>query len=217
MMQELQRPVWAAWWADGRPGAMTPETYGQAMLDWVEQQAHSGPEPKEKYAEYTRLNAARARRVAKTYRMSEDMATILDSGRTEGQHWVVITESWCGDAVQCLPLIRMWAERAEVPLEVMLRDTGVPLIDDFRTRGGRSIPMWVVAETSGAVLGQWGPRPETARRMVLEHKEALEPKPPYAEFASQVQLWYARDRGREIEREAREMLTAIGRDATLHS
>ena len=75
--------MWAAWWADGRPGAMTPETYGRAMLDWVEQQAHSGPEPKEKYAEYTRLNAARARRVAKTYRMSEDMATILDSGRTE--------------------------------------------------------------------------------------------------------------------------------------
>ena len=75
--------------------------------------------------------------------------------------------------------------------------------------------MWIVAEASGAVLGQWGPRPETARRMVLEHREAPEPKPPYAEFAAQVQLWYARDRGREIEREAREMLAGIGRDATL--
>ena len=215
MTQELHRPVWATWWADGRPGAMTPEAYGQAMLDWVEQKAHSGPEPKEKYAEYTRLNAARARRVAKTYRMSVDMATILDSGRTGGQHWVVITESWCGDAVQCLPLIRMWAERAGVPLEVMLRDTGVPLIDDFLTRGGRSIPVWIVAEASGTVLGQWGPRPETARQMVLEHREAPEPKPPYSEFAAQVQLWYARNRGREIEREAREMLAGIVRDATL--
>ena len=214
MIQERLRPIWAAWWADGRPGAMTTEACGQAMFDWVEQRAHSGPELKEKYAEYTRLNAARARRVIKTYRMSGEMETVLDSGKTEGQHWVVITESWCGDAVQSLPLIQMWAHRAGVSLEIMLRDTGVPLIDDFLTRGGRSIPMWIVAEGSGAVLGQWGPRPETARKMVLAHREAPEPKPPYAEFAAQVQLWYARDRGREIEQEARDMLAGLAGEAT---
>ena len=215
MTQELQRPVWAAWWADGRPGAMTPETYGQAMLDWVEQQAHSGPEPKEKWSTPGSMRPGRGewpRRIGcpRTWRRSS-----IPGGRKDNTGW---SSPRVGAAMPCSACrCRMWAERAEVPLEVMLRDTGVPLIDDFRTRGGRSIPMWVVAETSGAVLGQWGPRPETARRMVLEHKEALEPKPPYAEFAAQVQLWYARDRGREIEREAREMLTAIGRDATLHS
>ena len=104
------------------------------------------------------------------------------------------------------------------PLEVMLRDTGVPLIDDFRTRGARSIPMWICGGSLRHCVGPMGSASrDYARQMVLEHREAPEPKPPYAEFAAQVQLWYARDRGREIEREAREMLTGIVRDATLSS
>lgn len=209
MKGDMERPVWAAWWNAGRPEAMTPQAYDAAMSDWVERQTHSGPEHKDKYAEYTRLNAARSRRVAKTYRMSEDMASLLDSGRWAGQHWVFITESWCGDAVQCLPLIRIWATRAGATLDIVLRDGKTHLIEDFLTRGGRSIPIWVAADAAGRVLGQWGPRPETARRMVLDHREAPEPKPPYSEFAAQVQLWYARDRGKEIEREAMDMLQYI--------
>ena len=209
MTSGIQRPVWEEWWAKGRPGAMAPDAYDQAMLDWVEHETHSGPEPKEKYAEYTRLNAARARRVAKTYRMSEAMSTWLDSGASEGLHWVVITESWCGDAVQCLPLVRMWAERAGVPLDVVLRDGPDSIMDDFLTNGGRSIPIWIVADADGHVLGQWGPRPATARSMVLEHRNAPEPKPPYSEFAAQVQLWYARDRGVEIEHEALALLNDL--------
>ena len=216
MTQELQRPVWAAWWADGRPGAMTPETYGQAMLDWVgtasTQRTRAEREVRGVHPAQCGPGEASGQDVSDV-RGHGDGPRFREDGRTTlgGHHRELVR-----GCLQCLPLIRMWAERAEVP-RGDAADTGVPLIDDFRTRGGRSIPMWVVAETSGAVLGQWGPRPETARRMVLEHKEALEPKPPYAEFAAQVQLWYARDRGREIEREAREMLTAIGRDATLHS
>lgn len=215
MSNTTKRPIWEAWWKQGRPEAMTAAVYDAAMAAWVEGETHSGPEHKEKYAEYTRLNATRTRRVAKTYRMSDEMASLLDSGQCTGQHWVVLTESWCGDAVQCLPLIRHWADRAGATLEVALRDGEPDLIADFLTNGGRSIPVWIVADAEGRVLGQWGPRPETARRMVLAHREAPEPKPPYSEFAAQVQLWYARDRGREIEREAMEMLHRISPAATL--
>lgn len=206
---EMDRLAWKRWWTAGRPGAMTAREYDRAMQGWVDAQAHSGPEQKEKYAEYTRLNAARARRVAKTYRMSDAMSAWLDSGAAQDQHWVVITESWCGDAVQCLPLIRMWAERAGVPLDVVLRDVPESIMDDFLTHGGRSIPVWIVAHGDGRVLGQWGPRPATARDMVLAHRQAPEPKPPYAEFAAQVQLWYARDRGKEIEHEALALLNDL--------
>ena len=51
-----------------------------------------------------------------------------------------------------------------------------------------------------------GTSPATAKKMVMDHRNAPEPKPPYAEFAAQVQLWYARNKGREIEREAHCML-----------
>jgi len=84
------------------------------------------------------------------------------------------------------------------------------IMDDFLTHGGRSIPVWIVADGDGRVLGQWGPRPATARDMVLAHRQAPEPKPPYAEFAAQVQLWYARDKGKEIEHEALALLNDLG-------
>ena len=189
---------------------MTMEEYTLAIQAWVDAHAHSGPEQKEKYAEYTRLNAARARRVAKTYRLSDAMCAWLDSGEAQGQHWVVITESWCGDAVQCLPLIQKWADRAGVPLDIVLRDVPHSIVDDFLTNGGRSIPLWIVSDVNGHVLGQWGPRPATARNMVLAHRNAPAPKPPYSEFVAQVQLWYVRNRGEEIEMEALNLLADLG-------
>ena len=100
---------------------MTAAVYEAAMEDWVAQSAHSGPAPSEKYAGYTQLNLVRMRRLAKTHKVSDKMAALLDSGCCGSQHWVVITESWCGDAVQFMPLVRLWAERAGLDLEVILR------------------------------------------------------------------------------------------------
>ena len=208
------QPVWTTWWAAGRPGAMTSVEYMEAMEDWVTRGGNSGSEASEELAGYTVLNATRMRRVYKTYRVCEAMRALLDSGSCRGQHWVVITESWCGDAAQSSPLIRSWAERAGVRLDWVLRDGDQPIIEDFLTNGGRSIPVWVVADEAGRVMGRWGPRPSTARRMALEHRNAPDPKPPYAEFASKLQLWYARDRGREIEEEALALLTRLSSGTT---
>ena len=185
---------------------MMPEEFESAMSDWVAGDAHSGPEPSEKLAGYTGLNAVRMRRVAKTYRMSEPMQAFLDSGACRGQHWVVITESWCGDAVHVSPLISSWAERAVAFVEFALRDGAHAIIEDFLTRGGKAIPKWVVADDQGRVRAQWGPRPVTAHQMVSAYRALPEPKPAYSEFAAEVQLWYAKDRGRELESEALEML-----------
>ena len=144
--------------------------------------------------------------MAKTYKLSDEMGAFLDSERCKFQHWVVITESWCGDAAHFVPLVRLWAERSGAGLKLIMRDGETPLIDDFLTQGGRSIPVWVVADASGEVLGHWGPRPNSARQMVLGHQNSPDPKPPYAEFAARVQLWYARNKGREIEREGLALL-----------
>ena len=45
---------------------------------------------------------------------------------------------------------------------------------------------------------------------MAEYRARPEPKPPYAEYAAEIQLWYARNRGREIEAEALALLTGIG-------
>ena len=203
------RPQWARWWADGRPGAMNTAAYLEAMAEWTASETHSGPDPSEKLAEYTALNAVRMKRVGKTYKMGEAMTELLESGACEGQHWVVITESWCGDAAQSGPLISRLAEVAGVTLEWVLRDGPNGIIEDFLTNGGKSIPMWIVADATGEVMGTWGPRPSTVKNMVAEYKAQPEPKPPYAEYAAQVQLWYARNRGKDFEVEAQGLLEQV--------
>ena len=204
-----ERMVWNQWWAKGRPGAMTTEAYTEAMVHWVEAGTHSGPEASERLAQYTALNAVRMKRVGKTYCMGDDMQAFLESGTCKDQRWVVITESWCGDAAQSAPLIARLAEVSGVHVEWVLRDGEHPIIDDFLTRSGRSIPMWIVANAEGEVLATWGPRPTTARTMVEEYRAQPKPKPAYAEYAAQVQLWYARNRGKEFEQEALAMLRSI--------
>ena len=189
---------------------MSHESYVAAMEQWAKRGEHSGPEAYEIFAEYTALNGVRMKRVAKTYKMGEEMKAFLESGACAGQHWVVITESWCGDAIQSGPLIARMAETAGVTLEWVLRDGPNGIIDDFLTDGGRSIPIWIVADDQGQVLGTWGPRPATVRDKVVEYRARPEPKPPYAEYAAEIQLWYARNRGREIEAEALALLTGIG-------
>lgn len=206
----MTRPRWTSWWASGRPGAYSHASYVEAMEAWAESGTHSGPEDSEAMAGYTALNAVRMRRVAKTYSMGSEMQAWLASGRCRGQHWVVITESWCGDAVQTGPILAHMAAVAGVPFEWVLRDADHDIMSDFLTRGGRSIPIWIVADQRGQVLSTWGPRPKTVQEMVMAHRALPEPKPPYSEFVSEVQLWYSRNRGREFEAEALEMLQGIG-------
>lgn len=197
-----KRPFWEAWWKAGRPGAMTYSAYINAVKSWVEQEAHSGPKPSEALAEYTRLNAFRMHRVEKTAQIPPDLDALLLGGKASGQHWVVITESWCGDAAQTVPLIGAMAARANIKLDVVLRDAPAGIIGDFLTRGGKAIPLWVLADSEGKVLGQWGPRPAEAQSMVVSFKAAPLPKPEYQEFAAEVQKWYAKNRGRSFFDEA---------------
>ena len=154
---------WTAWWETGRPGAMSHESYVAAMEQWAERGEHSGPEASEKFAEYTALNGVRMKRVSKTYKMGEEMKAFLDSGACAGQHWVVITESWCGDAIQSGPLIARMAETAGVTLEWVLRDGPNGIIDDFLTSGdGPSPGLWQM--TKGRSQDPWPPSCDRPRQ-----------------------------------------------------
>ena len=204
---EKKRKRWEAWWKGGRKGAMTYPDYVKAVQQWSESRTHSGPKPSEALSEYTRLNAFRMHRIGKTADWSPDLDALLTSGVLRDQHWVVITESWCGDAAQTVPLIGALAERAHVPLDVVLRDAPSQIIEDFLTNGGRAIPLWIVADSKGEVLMQWGPRPQEAQEMVADFRLAPEPKPEYRVFAVEVQKWYARDKGASFFREAMQLIS----------
>jgi hypothetical protein len=53
-----------------------------------------------------------------------------------------------------------------------------------------------VDDTSGDVLGQWGPRPSDATKMVADYKAANGSLS--SEFKKDLQIWYSKDKGQNI-------------------
>lgn len=86
--------------------------------------------------------------------------------------WLAITESWCIDSANSLPVIyKMSQANLNIEVKVMLRDSSL-IIDNFTTRGSRSIPKVICFDAESlVVLGVWGPRPaELDAKIMLEMK-----------------------------------------------
>lgn len=106
---------------------------------------------------------------------------------------LALSEDWCGDAVNTLPIIARMAE--EVPhldFRVLGRDASPDLMDTHLTNGSRSIPVVIVYDEAFRELGYWGPRPTELQSWVLDAGLRMPSKDRYRE----VRRWYARDRGR---------------------
>ena len=202
-------PMWASWWKAGRPDAMSWTEFLAATDQWVEEGSHSGPEPSEALSGYTKLNRARMRRVAKTLELPDGLTRRLEALEAEAHHWVLITESWCGDGAYTGAMVAAMARRVGVPMEVALRDGSNGIISDFMTNGGRSVPIWVLADGDGHVKGFWGPRPKPLGALVAGLRNADAPKLSKSEIAQEVQRWYIADKGASFFEEAAELLVKM--------
>ncbi len=176
------------------PKAISYQAYRQLMDDHAVQETSTGPNQTEALTNYTMLNQRRMKRLDKTTKLQEaDIAKIQEfKGDVT---WLVITESWCGDAAQTMPVMQKIADLSDgIDLKVILRDENLELIDAFLYNGGRSIPKLVAIDnTSGDVVGDWGPRPSEATKMVNDYKEAHGKLTP--EFKQDLQVWYNKDKG----------------------
>ncbi|WP_299764340.1 thioredoxin family protein [uncultured Dokdonia sp.] len=176
------------------PKAISYQAYRQLVDDHAANETSTGPNQTEALTNYTMLNQRRMKRLDKTTKIKEeDIAKIQDfKGNVT---WLVITESWCGDAAQTMPVIQKIADLSDgIDVKVVLRDENLELIDAFLYNGGRSIPKLVAIDnTSGNVISDWGPRPSEATKMVNDYKEAHGKLTP--EFKQDLQVWYNKDKG----------------------
>lgn len=154
----------------------------------------SGPNQTESLVGYTKLNKQRMTRLAKTNSIDETVHQRMQAITTP-QTWLVITESWCGDAAQSIPLIQKMAEvNEQITVRYVLRDENLELMDQFLFRGGRSIPKLIMLNDQFEVIGTWGPRPQAAQMLFDEWKKEENPR-PYSEFSVELQKWYLQDKG----------------------
>jgi len=192
---QLNKPVRLI--KEGLKTAITYQEYRELVTEHVQKGTSTGPNQTVDLSQYTLLNDSRMRRLDKTTKLPEAVLERIENYK-EKVTWLVLTESWCGDAAQSMPVINKMAEaNNDIHLKVVLRDEHPELMNAFLTNGGMSIPKLIVFNNeTNQILGDWGPRPTTATQMVNSYKEEHGKLTP--EFKQDLQVWYNKDKGQSI-------------------
>lgn len=185
--------------------AMSYQDY-RILVDNLSAEGKStGPEQTEALTNYTVLNQRRMKRLDKTLKISDEAVKKIN-GFDKKVTWLVLTESWCGDAAQTMPMINKVAEHNDnISFKVILRDENLDVMNRFLINNTMSIPKLVMVEdASGEVIGEWGSRPKTATQMVIDYKNEHGTLTP--EFKEELQVWYNKDKGQSTLSDLMELL-----------
>ena len=153
---------------------------------------------------YGKLNRQRMHRLEKTIKINESLKAKAQKAERK-MIWLIITEGWCGDAAQNIPIIeKIAAESANIETRYVLRDENLELMDKYLTNNARSIPKLIAldAETFEEI-GTWGPRPQAAMNYFLEMKVQGLEKPQMVE---NLQRWYLHDKEKSAQTEFENLL-----------
>lgn len=174
---------------------MNYSTYKQLFDDILNNPNPSAPYDDETYLNYVRLNRSRMKRWDAQMVLDKRLVKQLEQ-ISQPQHWIIISEPWCGDAAHIVPfLVKMLEQNELITYEIQLRDTAPFLIDQYLTNGGKAIPKLIVRDEAGDDIFVWGPRTISAQKLANDLKHANAPK---AEILDALQRWYNQDKGESL-------------------
>ncbi len=185
---------------------LTYQSYRNLLAQLLNQGKTTGTTQSPELTEYARLNMARMKRLDKTVEILPELRDRILS-ITEPQNWYVLTEGWCGDAAQSLPI--MFALSQLTPLisfKLLLRDENLDIMDQYLQYGtSRSIPKLIVKRAADQQeLFNWGPRPAALQEIYNELKAA---KIPFSEMAETIHHWYTKDKTLSVQKELLDLLS----------
>lgn len=177
--------------------SMSYEDYRSLVIKLVEEKSTTGNDKSEAMVNYTMLNDRRMKRWDKTVKVSEANAEKISS-YDKKVTWLVITESWCGDAAHIMPVINKVAElNGNIDYKIVLRDDNDDLMNEFLTNGGKAVPKLIMINNeTNEVISTFGPRPTVATEMVKAYKAEHGKITP--EFKEDLQRWYNKDKGQSL-------------------
>lgn len=168
--------------------------YRNTVSQLLQQGKSSGNVQSDELLHYSLLNETRMNRLEKTIKISDENRLKLQ--RLDKEYiWLVLSEGWCGDAAQLLPIISKLASQSDkIELKIVFRDQNEDLMNLFLTNGGKAIPKLVILDKETLeVMAEWGPRPAGAIKLVKDYKEKFGVIDET--IKTQLQLWYLHDKG----------------------
>lgn len=176
------------------------QEYRNLITNLFENEKVTGNEQSESLVHYTELNEARMHRLDKTMKVTDDVKSFLENLNSDFI-WLVISEGWCGDAAQILPIINKMALTSnKINFRIVLRDDNEALMNNFLTNGSKSIPILILLEKDTLkVINHFGPRPKPAIDLVKNYKEKFGIIDET--IKTDLQKWYLQDKGVSTQQE----------------
>lgn len=179
--------------------------YRKLASDLVAQGKPTGHDLSEALAHYAELNETRMNRLEKTITLTDAVIQTLQNS-SKNAIWLVLAESWCGDAAQILPVLNKMSEASNsIQLNIVLRDDHDALMQLFLTNGAKSIPKLIILDAQTLnVVADWGPRPLGAKQLIEEYKASHGVVDETGKI--ELQKWYLHDKGISIQQEISEIM-----------
>ncbi len=182
--------------------------YRQLIDEALAKGQTTGPQQSPELTEYTALNVQRMSRLDKTAKLLPELASAAAS-LTGHYIGLIITEGWCGDAAQLVPVIEAVAQASAGHLRTayILRDDNLDITDQYLTNGSRSIPKLVILRADTlAEITHWGPRPAEAQALLTKLKaEGM----AHDDYIREIHTWYAHDRTQATQHELLALLRKL--------
>ncbi len=188
--------------------SMPYKVYRNLVNDLAKKCATTGHNQSAALIKYTKLNDRRMKRWDKTLKVSAASKKRLSEFDMKVT-WLVIAESWCGDAAHILPVLNKIAEiNPNINYRVVLRDENPQLMDAFLTFGNRAIPkLIIIDDATGDVLDTYGPRPSEATGYVNRFKAMNGGLTD--SFKQDLQHWYNDNKGQNVIDDITEILSEL--------
>jgi len=187
--------------------AMSYHAYRRLIDTFLQPERSTTPKYSDSLMESTRLNVARMNRLDKTTEIIPDLKDTITQ-INKPQTWLVLTEGWCGDAAQIIPVLHKVASLTEnIALGFLLRDDNLELMDMYLTNGkSRSLPKIIVLDENNNELFNWGPRPAILQELFyhLKAKELTDDA-----IKEEVHKWYTQDKTVTTQMELLQILNNI--------
>ena len=187
--------------------AISYHAYRRLIDTFLQPAKSTVPKYPDSLMEYTKLNAVRMNRLDKTTELiPEFQDTIAQINKP--QTWLVLTEGWCGDAAQIIPVLHQAALLNEnIVLSFLFRDDNLELMDMYLTNGkSRSLPKLIVLDENNNELFNWGPRPVILQELFYHLKAMALTDDAIKE---EIHKWYAQDKTVAIQVELLQSLNNI--------
>ncbi|MDZ7721207.1 MAG: thioredoxin family protein [Balneolaceae bacterium] len=181
--------------------AYTYDEYRELVDNLLEKNKTTGENHSDSMLHYTKMNVHRMNRLDRRTELKEELVEKLEQ-LDRSLTWLILTEGWCGDAGQIIPVVQKMADQTKmIQTRFILRDEHLEIMDQFLTNGrARSIPKLICLDSKTLdLLGEWGPRPDEAQKLFEDLKDNDE----YSsrEKAEKLHKWYADDKTASVQDE----------------